>query len=154
VPTSKDDNRQPEVLPFLKGSNAFQTLSDREYKRFAHSFTMKRSRSRIATLGIFAVLGSGLIQTSVGDDATDDDGSQGDYEYPGTQYISQECAPRRRRARKVEVTEVDFFCDSQSDDDGSYTNSPRCKAGDLAKASVSCTLFYCVNRNGFRLQTV
>jgi hypothetical protein len=104
---------------------------------------MKRSRNRIASLGIVAVLGSSLIQSSVGEDATNDDADDSAVVgYLGIQYISQECAPRRRRKRNVQVTEVDLICDSQGNDDGGgggYTDKPLCKPGDLAKAAVSCT---------------
>lgn len=105
---------------------------------------MKRSRSRIATLGIFSVLGSLLIQPSLGEEAAKDDaGNDADSEVDalGTQFICQECAPIHRTSRKITVTEVSFLCDSQeNNDDGSrYQDNLTCKAGDLAKTAVSCT---------------
>lgn len=96
---------------------------------------MKRSRSHITALNIFVVVGYSIVPYITGEDVFQNQ----DSDYPGSQFISEDCAPARRK-QIIKVNSVELLCDSQENDDGSrYGDSPSCRAGDDAKAAVSCT---------------
>lgn len=94
----------------------------------------KRPRTT-SVLAIFSILGSSLVPLT----ASNEESFQNN---PGSQYTSQECAVRRQRRRKINVSGVSLLCDStQNNDENNRQNSLTCRPGDQAKAAISCTFY-------------